>query len=63
MKTILCLEKGKIPAQMHFVNPNPNIDFRRVRIPVSLMDWPGPEQAVRRAAINTFGAGGTTDFQ
>lgn len=63
MKTILCFEKGKIPAQMHFVDPNPNIDLRRVRIPVSLMDWPGSEQEVRRAAINTFGAGGTTEPQ
>lgn len=60
MKTILCLEKRKIPAQMHFVDPNPNINFQNVRIPVGLIDWPGSEQAVRRAAINTFGAGGTT---
>ncbi|MCJ1465537.1 hypothetical protein MMC07_004155 [Pseudocyphellaria aurata] len=59
VKTVLCLEKGKIPVQMHFVNPNTNIDFRRVTIPVGLMDWPGSEQAVRRAAINSFGAGGT----
>lgn len=59
MKTILCLEKRKIPAQMHFVDPNPNINFQKVRIPVGLIDWPGSEQAVRRAAINTFGAGGT----
>lgn len=63
IKTILCFEKGKIPAQMHFVDPNPNIDFRRVRIPVALTDWSGPEQAVRRPAINTLGAGGKKELQ
>lgn len=59
IKTIMCLEKGKIPGQMHFVNPNPNIDFTNIKVPTSLIDWPKTRDGVRRAGVNTFGAGGT----
>ncbi|KAH0544910.1 Type I Iterative PKS [Glutinoglossum americanum] len=59
IKTIECLERGKITPQMHFRNPNPKIDFRNVQIPTHLVDWPSPRNGLRRAAINTFGAGGT----
>ena len=48
-----------IPPQMHFNEPNPKIDFANVIIPISTMPWPKMESNVRRAAINTFGAGGT----
>lgn len=44
---------------MHFRNPNPKIDFTNVTIPTSMMPWPKTHDIVRRAAINTFGAGGT----
>lgn len=63
IKTILCLEKGKIPAQMHFVAPNPSINFQGVKVPIEMTDWPRSDLSVRRAAINTFGAGGMTKFQ
>jgi acyl transferase domain-containing protein len=59
IKTIQCLEKGKIPAQMHFNTPNPKIDFRNFKVPTQLLDWPPVKRGRRRAAINTFGAGGT----
>ena len=59
IKTVECLEKGKIPGQMHFVNPNPSIDFTNIKIPLALIDWPWSQDGVRRAGINTFGAGGT----
>ncbi len=59
IKSIECLEKGRIPAQMHFVNPNPAIDFTNIEIPTSLIDWPRSGDAIRRAGVNTFGAGGT----
>lgn len=59
IKTIECLERGKIPAQMHLVNPNPKIDFQNVQIPLESMDWPICHWGIRRAAVNTFGAGGT----
>ena len=58
VKTTLCLERGLIPPQMHFKTPNPKIDFTNVVIPTGMTPWPG-SCAVRTAAINTFGAGGT----
>ena len=59
VKTVLCLEHGEVPAQMHFVNPNPKIDFGKVQIPVETTAWPESASQTRRAAVNTFGAGGT----
>ena len=59
IKTVQCLEKGSIPPQMHFVEPNPKIDFDKLHVPVKMMSWPAHVGTVRRAAINTFGAGGT----
>ena len=59
VKVIGCLERGQIPPQMHFQNPNPKIDFKNVRIPTEIVEWPATGRTTRRAAINTFGAGGT----
>ena len=59
VKTIECLERGKIPPQMHFNKPNPKLDLRDVVIPCTMLEWPPTAGQSRRAAINTFGAGGT----
>ncbi|KAL9119068.1 MAG: hypothetical protein Q9187_004377 [Circinaria calcarea] len=59
IKTIECLERGQIPAQMHFGTPNPKINFENVTIPINMMEWPTFQGGIRRAAVNTFGAGGT----
>ena len=59
IKTVECLERARIPPQMHFENPNPKIDFDNVRIPTSVIPWPSSSGKSRRAAVNTFGAGGT----
>jgi acyl transferase domain-containing protein len=59
IKTIECLERGMIPAQKHFSIPNPKIDFTHVQIPTSLLLWPDTAGLPRRAAINSFGFGGT----
>ncbi|KAL8902419.1 MAG: hypothetical protein Q9207_004740 [Kuettlingeria erythrocarpa] len=59
IKTVLCLENAQIPAQMHFGTPNPAIDFSHRTIPTKNLDWPSNNGQPRRAAINTFGAGGT----
>lgn len=59
IKTIGCLERAVIPPQMHFVNPSPKIKFAGVNIPVKMTEWPKLTDGTRRAAINTFGAGGT----
>ncbi|KAL3426053.1 beta-ketoacyl synthase domain-containing protein [Phlyctema vagabunda] len=59
IKTVLCLERNRIPPQINFNAPNPKINFQAVTIPDVVVDWPAATSGVRRAAINTFGAGGT----
>ena len=59
IKVVECLERGKIPPQMHFSNPNPKINFDSIKIPTTMLDWPQHQTSVRRAAINSFGFGGT----
>ncbi|KAL8782267.1 MAG: hypothetical protein Q9213_005541 [Squamulea squamosa] len=66
IKTVLCLRHGKIPAQMHLKTLNPRIDLTGTNITIPRMALPWPEPLVaynsRRAAINTFGAGGTNGY-
>ena len=59
VKVTECLERGQIPPQMQFTKPNPKIDFKNIEIPTEMVQWPSIDEKVRRAAINTFGAGGT----
>ncbi|KAK4448640.1 Nonribosomal peptide synthetase-like protein [Podospora aff. communis PSN243] len=62
VKTVLALEHGQIPPQMHFSTPNPCIDFSNVLVPVtSVQNWPSVRKPgnPRRAALNSFGFGGT----
>lgn len=59
VKAALVLKHGKIPASLHFNTPNPNIDFKglKLRIPTTLESFPkgdGP----RMAGVNSFGFGG-----
>ncbi|KAL7905029.1 putative polyketide synthase [Trichoderma velutinum] len=59
IKSVLMLEHGIIPPNIHFRNPNPMIDFENwnIQIPTQLMKW--PSQGTRRISINSFGYGGT----
>lgn len=59
IKAVECLERGQIPPQMHFVTPNPKINFDSIEIPTSVIDWPHTSHGIRRAAVNSFGFGGT----
>ncbi|KAI4220335.1 MAG: hypothetical protein LQ349_008111, partial [Xanthoria aureola] len=64
IKTVLCLEHLQIPAQMHFNTLNPAIDLtdNNITIPRQTLPWPNlfpSSDRAPRAAINTFGAGGT----
>ena len=60
IKTTLMLEAKKILPNMHFHNPNPNIDFKnwKIVVPTKTLDWE-PMNGVRRASINSFGYGGS----
>ena len=60
LKAALVVEHGRIPASLHFTKPNPEIDFVNSPFYVvdKLMDWPATD-APRRAAVSSFGVGGT----
>jgi acyl transferase domain-containing protein/NADPH:quinone reductase-like Zn-dependent oxidoreductase/SAM-dependent methyltransferase/acyl carrier protein len=59
IKAILCVRHRQVPASLHLTQPNPEIDFRglRLRVPQKLEPWPSAGPAV--AAVNSFGFGGT----
>lgn len=60
IKATLSLENRKIPPNMHFSNPNPEILFEdyKIEIPTKMTDWEASNN-LRRASINSFGYGGT----
>lgn len=60
IKTALAVHHGKIPASLHFEQPNPQIDFANSPFYVNtqLTDWP-QDKTPRRASINSLGIGGT----
>ena len=61
VKTILCLQNRKLPGQINFQTPNPDVDWANVPFQVNCQtrDWPEPAPGkVRRAAVNAFGIGG-----
>jgi acyl transferase domain-containing protein len=60
LKAVLSLERERIPAQVHFRQINPKIDWAgtSVQIPVQTHDWPrGPRR--RLAGVSSFGFSGT----
>src|SRR5690606_35176696 len=59
VKTLLALEHGRIPSNLHLRNPSDAIawDDLQVRVPTSPMPW--PEGAPRVAGISSFGITGT----
>ncbi|MDZ4403436.1 polyketide synthase [Prosthecobacter sp.] len=61
IKLALCLKHGVIPPNLHFKNPNPSLNFERLRLKVPLTATPLKKDAEHRllACINSFGFGGT----
>jgi acyl transferase domain-containing protein len=60
MKVALAMFHECIPANLHFQNPNPEIDFGQLglNVPTAAIPWPRRSQP-RWAGINGFGYGGT----
>ncbi|XSG77181.1 type I polyketide synthase [Herpetosiphon llansteffanensis] len=60
IKTVLALHHNKIPASLHYQNPNPQLALETSPFYVNtkLSDWPA-DQPVRRAGVSSFGIGGT----
>ncbi|HYB36143.1 MAG TPA: acyltransferase domain-containing protein [Mycobacterium sp.] len=60
IKAVLAVQRGHIPANLNFENPNPHIPFENLRLKVVAepTDWPATGQS-RRAGVSSFGFGGT----
>ncbi len=60
IKAVLCLQHKKIPPNLHFKNPNPNIPFDKycLRVPTKLEEFP-QSNSTHLALVNAFGYGGT----
>lgn len=59
IKTVLALHHRQLPASLHFVAPNPTIDFANSPFFVNdtLRNW--SSETIRRAGVSSFGVGGT----
>ena len=60
IKTLLALRHQQIPANLHFQQPNPQIDWADlpVQVPTAPIDWPQQDQP-RIAGVSAFGFSGT----
>ncbi|MEL6710182.1 MAG: type I polyketide synthase [Pseudomonadota bacterium] len=56
IKTVLALQQGEIPPNLHFAEPSPHIDWDRLQVPTRPVAWTAPE---RIAGISSFGFTGT----
>ena len=59
IKACLLIHHRVIPPNLHFVEPNPDIDFSRLKLTVPTMLEPWPEGQAVVAGVNSFGFGGT----
>ncbi len=60
IKVALALKNRRIPRQIHFETPNPNINFKKLslRVATESLDWESSTET-RLAGVNGFGYGGT----
>ncbi|KAK3292170.1 uncharacterized protein B0H64DRAFT_466731 [Chaetomium fimeti] len=59
LKAVLALEHGVIPGNPTFINPSPKIDFAANGVKAFRNAIPWPQDAPRRASVNSFGYGGS----
>ena len=59
VKALLVLKHGQVPANLHFATPNPNIDFKGLKLRVNSTLELFPEtDGTRIVGVNSFGFGG-----
>ena len=60
IKTVLAMNEGRIPKQLHFRNPNPHVDWARlpVRVTAETTAWPAHPDRPPRAGVSSFGLSG-----
>ena len=61
MKAVLAMKRGMIPGQLHFNDPNPNLDWDElpVRVVSDMTPWPGNSERPPRSGVSAFGISGT----
>ncbi|MDE2889882.1 MAG: type I polyketide synthase [Gemmatimonadota bacterium] len=61
IKTVLAMHRGVIPRNLHFHEPNPNLDWGSlpVRVVSANTDWPALADRPPRAGVSAFGISGT----
>jgi phthiocerol/phenolphthiocerol synthesis type-I polyketide synthase B len=60
IKTVMALQRARIPGNAGYESPNPHIPFDQLRLKVvdHEQEWPAVSRA-RRAGVSSFGFGGT----
>ncbi|MCW8128217.1 type I polyketide synthase [Microbulbifer halophilus] len=60
LKVVLSLEKGVVPASLHFRKPNHRVPWEQTQLEVCAQTQPWPDRGrARRAGVTSFGFGGT----
>ena len=61
IKVVLAMKRGVIPKQLHFREPNPNLEWERlpVRVVSEMVDWPLHAERPPGAAVSSFGISGS----
>ncbi len=61
IKTVLAMNEGRIPKQLHFHNPNPHLAWEDlpVRVTDEAVAWPPDGDRPPRAGVSSFGISGT----
>jgi acyl transferase domain-containing protein len=59
IKVVLALQHGEVPPHLHFKQPNPYINWEKlkVKVPTNKIPWPATEK--RLAGVSAFGFSGT----
>ena len=60
IKTVLAMNRGRIPRHLHLSEPSEQIDWERlpVRVTTEATDWPATGGRPRLAAVNSFAISG-----
>ncbi|MDD9949473.1 MAG: hypothetical protein OXU48_08070 [candidate division Zixibacteria bacterium] len=60
IKVVMAIRHRRIPKQLHFEKPNPNVEWDRlpVRVTSEAVDWPAHPDRPHRAAVSAFGISG-----
>ena len=60
IKVVMAIRHRRIPKQLHFEKPNPNVEWDRlpVRVASEAVHWPAHPDRPHRAAVSAFGISG-----